>query len=77
MWSVRSNDAVPKGCKTMKNDFLSGQNEEPRKERLQRRNQMNQDNKEIEWKTEQKGDEQCARKIQRAKTQKERKGQKN
>jgi hypothetical protein len=57
----------------MKNDFLSGQNEEPGKEKLQRRNQMNQDNNE----SEQKGDERCARKTQRARTQKERLGQKN
>jgi hypothetical protein len=61
----------------MKNDFLSGQNEEPRKERLQRRNQMNKDNNESKQKTEQKGDERCARKTQRLRTQKERKGQKN
>jgi hypothetical protein len=61
----------------MKNDFLSGQNEDPGKERLQRRNQMNQDNNKSEQKTEQKGDERCARKTQRLRTQKERKGQKN
>jgi hypothetical protein len=59
------------------NDFLRRQNEEPGKERLQRRNQMNQDNNESEQKTEQKGDERCARKTQHARTQKERKGQKN
>jgi hypothetical protein len=61
----------------MKNDLHNGQNEEPGKERLQRRNQTNQDNNEIEEKTEQKGDERCARKIQRERTQKERLGQKN
>jgi hypothetical protein len=61
----------------MKNDFLSGQNEETGKERLQRRNQMNQDNNKSEQKTKRKGDERCARKTQRARTQKERKGQKN
>jgi hypothetical protein len=37
---------------------------------------MNQDNNESEQKTEQKGDERCARTTQRARTQKERKGQK-
>jgi hypothetical protein len=31
MWSIRSNCGVLKECKTMKNDFLSGQNEEPGK----------------------------------------------
>jgi hypothetical protein len=37
---------------------------------------MNQGSNEREQKTEQKGEERCARKTQRARTQKERKGQK-
>jgi hypothetical protein len=61
----------------MKIDFLSGQNEEPGKERLQRKNQIKQDSNESEQKIEQKRDERCARKMQRARTQKERLGQKN
>jgi hypothetical protein len=31
MWSVHLNSAESKKCKTMKSDFLSGQNEEPGK----------------------------------------------
>jgi hypothetical protein len=61
----------------MKKNFPGGQDEEPGKERLQRRNQISQDNNESEQKTERKGDKRCLRKTQRAGTEKEDKRQKN
>jgi hypothetical protein len=62
MWFIRSDCALWRDCKTKKNDFVSGQNEEPERahwetERLQRMNQTNYDNTESEQKAEKKGDE--------------------